>query len=267
MRILLGFLFTTMLVGGLFAQSGTVRGLVLDSADGHAVSDAQARGGGGLRSDAEGRFTLPLRNAGTRLEVTHVSYRNKQLAFKGEKSLTDGRWVIWIASRTIELEPAEIKRAKPEVIFERKDVHAADLFINGDGLWVLAYQQPRMLRAEADQSIEILRDVRLVLLDTLYNEKATAALQEDVLGLYHDLRDMPIVRGTGQAYGAALQDGSVALMPFSLDRLDKAVLPWTDSIPDWVLGTAKDNVIPRVDHVAPAPTLTVHPGGVWWTAS
>lgn len=258
MRILLGFLFSAMLVGGLSAQSAGVHGLVLDSADGHAISDAQLGwiGEEGLViTDVEGRFTLPLRNGGTRLEVTHVAYRTKQLVYQGEKSLTDGRWVIWLGSRTIELEAAEIKRAKPEVIFERKDVHAADLFINGDGLWVLAYQQPRMLRAEADQSIEILRDVRLVLLDTLYNEKATATLKEDVLGLYHDLRDMPIVRGTGQAYGAALKKGALALMPFPLERLDKAVLPWTDSIPDWVLGTAKDDVIPRVDHVALAPAL------------
>ena len=258
MRILLGFLFTVVLAAGLCAQSGSVRGLVLDSADGRAISDAQlgwVGEGGMVITDAEGRFTLPLRNAGTRLEVTHVAYRTKQQVFKGAKSLTDGRWVIWLASRTIELEPAEIKRAQPQVIFERKDVHAADLFINGDGLWVLAYQHPRMLRAEADQSVEILRDVRLVLLDTLYKEKASTALHEDVLGLYHDLRDMPIVRGTGQAYGAALQDGVLSLVPFSLDHLDKAVLPWTDSIPDRVLGTIKDDVIPRVDHVAWAPAL------------
>ena len=258
MRILLSFLFTVVLAAGLCAQSGSVRGLVLDSADGRAISDAQlgwVGEGGMVITDAEGRFTLPLRNAGTRLEVTHVAYRTKQQVFKGEKSLTDGRWVIWLASRTIELEPAEIKRAQPQVIFERKDVHAADLFINGDGLWVLAYQHPRMLRAEADQSVEILRDVRLVLLDTLYVEKASAPLHEDVLGLYHDLRDMPIVRGTGQAYGAALQDGVLSLVPFSLDHLDKAVLPWTDSIPDRVLGTIKDDVIPRVDHVAWAPAL------------
>ena len=258
MRILLSFLFTVVLAAGLCAQSGSVRGLVLDSADGRAISDAQlgwVGEGGMVITDAEGRFTLPLRNAGTRLEVTHVAYRTKQQVFKGAKSLTDGRWVIWLASRTIELEPAEIKRAQPQVIFERKDVHAADLFINGDGLWVLAYQHPRMLRAEADQSVEILRDVRLVLLDTLYVEKASAALHEDVLGLYHDLRDMPIVRGTGQAYGAALQDGVLSLVPFSLDHLDKAVLPWTDSIPDRVLGTIKDDVIPRVDHVAWAPAL------------
>jgi len=240
------------------AQTGTLRGVVLDSADGSAVEEAQLGWVGegiSVVTDAEGRFSISLRNAGTVLEVTHVAYRTQRIAFQGTKSLTDGRWVIWLGSRTIMLEPAEVRRPRPEVVFQRKDLHAADLFINASGLWVLAYENPRMLRSEAEQGLEILRDVRLVLLDTQLVEQAAVPMHEDVLGLYHDLRAMPIVRGSRQAYGVARLAAGLALSPFPLEQLERAVLPWTDSIPQWVLGSRKDDVLPQVDHVGHAPVL------------
>lgn len=233
-----------------------LRGIVLDSADGSAVVDAQvgwAGEGVAAVTDDEGRFTITVRNAGTLLEVTHVAYRTQRIAFPGAKGLEAGRWVVWLGARTIMLAPAEVRRPLPEVIFQRDDLHAADLFVNHDGLWVLAYERPRMLRAEGEQGREILRDVRLVLLDTLHTERASLPMHEDVLGLHHDLRDMPIVRGATQAYGASYHGHGLALHPFPLEKLDGAVLPWTDSIPGWVLGTSKDDVQPRVDHVGLEP--------------
>jgi hypothetical protein len=153
------------------------------------------------------------------------------------------------------LDPAEVRRPKPEVIYQRKDLHAADLFINTEGLWVLAYEHPRMVRSEAEQGLEILRDVRLVLLDTQLVEQASVPLNEDVLGLYHDLRGMPIVRGTRLAYGVTRVAEDLLLSPFPLEQLERAVLPWTDSIPQWVLGSRKDDILPQVDHVGLAPAL------------
>jgi hypothetical protein len=240
------------------AQSGTVRGVVLDSADGRAVDEAQLGWVGegiSVVTDAEGRFTISVRNAEAMLEVTHVAYRTQRIVFKGSQSLTDGRWVIWLGARTILLDPAEVRRPKPEVIYQRKDLHAADLFINTEGLWVLAYEHPRMVRSEAEQGLEILRDVRLVLLDTQLVEQASAPLNEDVLGLYHDLRGMPIVRGTRLAYGVTRVAEDLLLSPFPLEQLERAVLPWTDSIPQWVLGSRKDDILPQVDHVGLAPAL------------
>ncbi len=233
-----------------------LRGIVLDSADGSAVVDAQvgwAGEGVAAVTDDEGRFTIEGRNAGALLEVTHVAYRTQRIAYPGAKGLEAGRWVVWLGARTILLAPAEVRRPAPEVVFQRNDLHAADLFVNNDGLWVLAYERPRMLRAEGEQGREILRDVRLVLLDTLHAELASVPMPEDVLGLYHDLRDMPIVRGASQAYGVSYHTPRVDLVPFPLEKLDRAVLPWTDSIPGWVLGTSKDDVQPRVDHVGLEP--------------
>jgi hypothetical protein len=240
------------------SAQGMLRGILLDSADGSAVVDAQlgwAGEGISAVTDEEGRFTIAYRNAGARLEVTHVAYRTRSVPFPGDTGLEAGRWVIWLGSRTIMLDAAEVTRPKPEVVFQRDDLHAADLFVNHDGLWVLAYQRPRMVRSEGEQSQEILREVRLVLLDTSYVEQASAFLHEDVTGLYHDLRDLPIVRGASQAYGAAYHQHAIGLQPFPLEQLDRAVLPWTDSIPGWVLGSEKDDVIPRVDHVGYAPAL------------
>ncbi|MBL8002592.1 MAG: hypothetical protein JNL05_11575 [Flavobacteriales bacterium] len=235
-----------------------LRGIVLDSADGSAVVDAQlgwAGEGVAAVTDEEGRFTIDLRNAGTLLEVTHVAYRTQRIAFPGAKGLEAGRWEIRLGARTILLAAAEVRRPEPEVVFQREDLHAADLFVNHDGLWVLAYERPRLFRAESEQGREILRDVRLVLLDTVHTELASLPMQEDVLGLHHDLRDLPIVRGTTLAYGVSYHGGGLRLAPFPLEQLDRAVLPWTDSIPGWVLGTRKDDVQPRVDHLGHDPVM------------
>lgn len=235
-----------------------ISGVVLDSADGSAVAEAQLGWAGeGVQAltDDDGRFTIELRNAGAVLEVTHVAYRTQRITFPGPSGLEGGRWVVRLGQRTILLAAAEVLRPRPEVVFQRDDLHAADLFVNHDGLWVLAYERPRMLRAEAEQGREILRDVRLVLLDTTHLELDALHLHEDVLGLHHDLRDMPIVRGTSSAYGVSRTRGGLHLSAFPLEELDRAVLPWTDSIPGWVLGTRSDGVQPRVDHMGHDPRL------------
>lgn len=230
--------------------------LVLDSLDDRPVMDmALTVDGRSIGStDREGRVDIPWDGATTlRVRFKHVSYGEQERLLSPGVRLHEGLWVVRLLSRNILLGPATVGRPKPEPVFQRKDLHAADLLINADGLWVLAYEHPRLLRAEGDARKEILRDVRLVLLDTLYAEVASCPVPEDVFGLRHDLRNDVVVEGMRHAFGVGWQGTDIVLRPFGLEELRRAVLPWTDSIPGWVVGSNGDGVYPGLDHLAYTP--------------
>ncbi|MBS1581069.1 MAG: hypothetical protein JST66_02605 [Bacteroidetes bacterium] len=242
--------------GRLSAQWKEQRVVVLDSLDDRPIAEVVLLSEGRTLAitDREGRARI-IAEQGISLAVRfrHVAYGERVLAFPPERLLPDGTWVVRLLPLNILLGTVGIERPKPETVFLRKDLHAADLLINADGLWVLAYEHPRLLRAEGDARKEILRDVRLVLLDTLYTEVASCPVPEDVFGLRHDLRNDVVIEGTRHAFGVARQGTGIVLRPFGLEELRRAVLPWTDSIPGWVVGSNGDDVYPALDHLAYAP--------------
>jgi hypothetical protein len=238
--------------GMVHAQSGTRTVLVLDSTDEQAipdvavtVDDAQHR-----TTDGEGKAEVPWDGrSSVVVRFEHVSYRTLEVHID-EAAQEEGPWVVRLVPSDHQLGTVTVGRVRPEVVFERPDLHAADLLINDEGLWVLAYEHPRMLRAQADASKEILRDVRLVLLDTAFNEVASCPVPEDVFGLRHDLRNDVVIEGAVHAFGVGRRGKDIALRPFGLDELRHSVLPWTDSIPGWVIGSNADPTYPELDHLA-----------------
>ena len=236
------------------AQSGVIEFTVLDSLEAapieevsvtwneHGVSRQTLTDGKGKcrvqRSDEENmsiRFSAP-------------SYLPKVVEVRWSDQPAKSRLTIRLSS--LELPAVEVLRPKPEVVFQRADLHAADLLINEEGIWVLAYEHPRMLRAEGDAGKEILRDVRLVLLDSAYHESASCPVPEDVFGLRRDLNNTVVIEGTARAFGVARTSDDIELVPFGLADLREKVLPWTDSIPGWVLGSTTDRIMPTFDHIA-----------------
>ncbi len=235
-----------------FAQAGSRTVLVLDSLDGHPIPEVSITVDGipQRTTDVEGK--APLRwdaRSDVRLRFEHISYRSLEVRSKDLEEL-DGARIVHLVPKDYQLGAVTVGRAVPEVVFERPDLHAADLLINDEGLWVLAYEHPRMLRTQADASKEILRDVRLVLLDTSFNELASYPVPEDVFGLRHDLRNDVVIEGTRHAFSVGRAGDELVLRPFGLDELRKAVLPWTDSIPGWVLGSNAVPDYPALDHLA-----------------
>lgn len=239
------------------AQRGGRPVVVLDSLDDRPISEVALLVGGriGAITDAEGRAVVELPDAPLDIVLRHVAYGEQRRRWTPGERLSEGAWVVRLLPRSILLPSANVERAKPEAVFQRKDLHAADLLINEEGLWVLAYEHPRMLRTQGDAGKEILRDVRLVLLDTLFNELASCPVPEDVYGLRHDLRNTVLIEGTEHAFSVERGAGVLELRPFGLDDLRHAVLPWTDSIPGWVVGTRTNEGYPAVDHLAHAPLL------------
>lgn len=238
------------------AQTREAELLVLDSLEGvplEAVSVTWTDGDHAQErlTDEHGRCKVPWPNDGrTELRFSRSSYRSRTLLL--ERGALPPRGPLTVFMSTWELPPVEVTRV-PELVFQRRDLHAADLLINDEGIWVLAYEHPRLLRAEADAGKEILRGVRLVLLDTTFREWASCSLPEDVLGLRRDLRNTVIVEGTSRAFSVRRADDHLDLEPFALDDLREKVLPWTDSIPGRILGSNTDGVMPAFDHLAYDP--------------
>ncbi len=239
------------------AQSRVIEVTVLDSLEGaplEQVSMSWSDGGANIQAttDREGHCRVQqLSDPTVSIVFSAPSYRSRTVQVRWAERSAKSEMTVSLASS--ELPPVVILR-KPEVIFQRPDLHAADLLINDEGIWVLAYEHPRMLRAEGEAGQEILRDVRLVLLDSSYREFASCPVPEEVKGLRRDLHNTVVIEGTSRAFGVARTADDIELVPFGLEDLRGKVLPWTDSIPGWVLGSNTDKVMPVFDHIAFDPS-------------
>lgn len=233
------------------------RVLVLDSLDGAPVAYAEVALDGVPMpiTDADGLTILPWEPGTTvRVTIEQVGYGAQVRILSPRTPVVDGVRILRIAPLVLRLQPVAVQGPAPELVFNRPDLHAADLLINAEGAWVLAYERPRMLRSSSAAGKEILRDVRLVLLDSGFNEVASCPVPEDVLGLRHDFRDHVVIEGTRHAFAVQRTGEGLVLEPFQLDTLRRMVLPWTDSIPGWVLGSNADPDYPALEHVAWDPS-------------
>lgn len=242
-----------LLLCSLMAHAQTTRLVqVLDSLDRRPIPEVVVKVDGrllGVTGD-DGQALIPWEQTAT-IRFEHLGY--EAFALRADLAPVQGTWVVRLVPRERVLDPVAVGRAKPEEVFRREDLHAADLLVNAEGLWVLAYQRPRHLRAEGDAGKEILRDVRLVLLDTLFNEVASCPVPEDVFGLRHDLRNDVVIEGTTRAFGVGRRGKELVLLPFGLEELRRSVLPWTDSIPGWVVGSSAEPTFPALEHLALDP--------------
>lgn len=231
---------------------GTRMVQVLDSADLRPIAEVAIKVEGRLAgiTGEDGRAQITWRS-GSAIALEHLGYDPRTVSM--DLAPAQGTWVVRLVPRDRVLSPVAIGRATPEEVFRREDLHAADLLVNDDGLWVLAYERPRHVRTEGDAGKEILRDVRLVLLDTLLNEVASSPVPEDVFGLRHDLRNDVVIEGTTRAFGVGRRGTELALLPFGLEELRRSVLPWTDTIPAWVVGSNAEDTYPALDHLALDP--------------
>ncbi|MFZ1664442.1 MAG: hypothetical protein WBO28_10065 [Flavobacteriales bacterium] len=251
-----GLAFACALAFSSSAQQSRQAVLVLDSLDGTPVAYAEVAVGDNVvgSTDAEGRCVVPWnRFSAITVSFSQVGYGKQLRTLSVHTELKNGIWEVRLMPAEYHLGPIAVGRAAPVEVFRRKDLHAADLLINNEGLWVLAYEHPRMLRVQGDAGKEILREVRLVLLDTAYNELASCPVPEDVFGLRHDLRNDVVIEGTRHAFGVGRRGDELVLQPFGLEELRRAVLPWTDSIPGWVVGSNADSTYPALDHLALDP--------------
>ncbi len=242
-------------MASLLAAQQRVRAVqVLDSTDHSPVAGVALSMEGLVRWSTDGKGQATVRwaeDAPARVRFAHTGYEPREVRIPAGD--TTHFLQVLLVPRDELLPAITVGRPLPEVVFNRTDLHAADLLVNDAGLWVLAYERPRMLRAEDEAGQEILRDVRLVLLDSLFREVASCAVPGDVLSLRHDLRNDVLIEGTRHAFAVARTADGLVLRSFGLEELRTRVLPWTDSIPHRVVGSNANAAYPALDHVAYDP--------------
>ncbi|MEO8588504.1 MAG: hypothetical protein ABI432_03975 [Flavobacteriales bacterium] len=243
-------------------QEKLLTGMVVDSISGSALEGAEVRVLGSAISvitDVHGHFRIPWdHRAPISILATHLGFVPVDLLLPPGDVKLGETLLLRMAPAVIELDPFNFVRPPPEVVFQRDDLHVGAYFANDDGLWVLVYAKPQLWHSEGNAGEQVLRGARLYLLDTLFNERFSCPLPSDARGLYHDHNQRAIVEGMTDAWVAevrSMADGEEGIELGRIDRttLHEAVLPWTDSIPSYLLGSNISPMYPAFDHIAYDP--------------
>ena len=237
------------------AQNGSYSGLVLDSAGGFPLAGVDVKGGehGDAITDNVGEFKL--RSSSKRsveLEFSFTGYYNQRRTIKWSEVDQDEQLVVYLSSRSEELLPVVI-RSGPEVVYQRKDLHVGAYHVNGDGLWVLVYEKPKLWHSTGSVGEQVFKGARMYLLDTLFNERSVVDLDGEVLALYHDRDQQPIIEGRSMAWYAHEESADIILHPIDKQVLHDGILPWTDSVPGYLLGSNLSHTYPAFSHIAYDP--------------
>lgn len=238
-------------------QEKLLLGLVLDSASSAPLVGAQVTERGsrsGVVTDAAGRFRLPCGRTSTlSLRISHMGHRPLERTVSPTEMEGGGTLVFRMVPEVIILPEATVHRALPEVVYQRQDLHVGAYFANEDGLWVLVYEKPQLWHRQDRAGEQVLRGARLHLLDTLFQERHVLMLPSSARALHHDHRQRVIVEGMDEAWLAVKGDDGIELERIDRATLHDAVLPWTDSIPGYLLGNNLSTTYPAFDHIAYDP--------------
>lgn len=256
--------FVLLLVhSSLLAQTGTrLHGVVVDSLSAVPLAGAHVRMErtdtrrdlGMTVTDANGRFSIALPNErGIALVAGHLGHSSKRIAL-GARNVSD-TLLIQLAPKAYDIPEVVIGKRVPEVVYQRRDLHVGDHYATREGVWVLAYEQPRLWHREENAGEQLFRNARLVLLDTSFQERSARVLPGEVRRLYRDHRGRVVVDGQRQAWVAEWRDSLIALGMVDRNTLHTSILPWTDSTAGRLLGTNRTAEWPVFDHVAYDPAL------------
>ena len=249
MRAILIFLF---LLGGPWqgmvrAQQRVVEGELRNARTMAPIAGAHVRAGRaeqGSVSDAQGRFRLVLGAVPVdTLHITHVSFAPLHHVVGPGSPLTGLRVMLEPCAHPIP--EVEIRSAPVEEVFAHPTLNVGDLVVGPDGLWVLVYDRPQLWHREEQVGLRELKGARLYLLDTLFQERASAVVREPYRALHVDHQGRPVLEGATTAWVPHPGPDTITWETLPITTLQKAVLPWTDSVPGWLLGNDR-----RLDHPA-----------------
>lgn len=254
-RIGLFFAALYLCVPGLSQTGGVVSGEVLDGPDGAPIQGVHVRisyGGeqvGPTVTDRDGRFSLavPRRHGGV-LHLSHVGHVAVNMSLDGKVDGAPLRVVMEVA--VIDIPEVVVRRHGPEEVYKRPDLHVGGHHVTKDGVWVLAYERPRLWHRQEHAGERLFREARVVLLDTSFREVAARRLPGEVRGMYRDHRGRPVVDGRDAAWVAEWRDPDIMLGRIGRDTLHRMVLPWTDSTAGHIYGSGRTATWPAFDHLA-----------------
>lgn len=237
------------------AQNNFFSGIVLDSVSSIPLEGVHVSGGvaGDAYTDPRGEFTLPWKgDPSLELEFSFTGYSRKRELIQRSQVHTGEKIVLYLTSISEEL-PSVVIRPGPQVVYQREDLHVGAYHMNADGLWILVHERPGLWHSTAEVGQQVFKGARIHLLDTLFQERCKIELPGEVLALYHDHAKRPVIEGRRGAWSVELDEGDIVLNPMDRERLHASVLPWTDSIPGFLLGTNISAFYPAFDHYAYDP--------------
>ena len=254
-RIRIFLITITLILSGLVCAQSNVRlhGNVVNEATGEALAGVHVKllkSDRGTTTDEQGNFEfLLVRGRSAVLEFSFVGYTTVQRNLSTSESEAGSKLVIALGSRMVELPAVTITRPGPEVVYQREDLHVGDYHANDQGLWVLTYERPQYWHRDSEVGAQVFREARLHLLDTNFVELCSVRIPGDAVRLQHDHANRTIVEGTRKAWIATVTKEEILLGAIDLSTLREEVLPWTDSLPDLLLGSTMSTTYPAFEHI------------------
>ena len=236
-----------LITKALLGQQEVLYGVVYLKGGNDPIVDVHIRLQGHLSvTDQFGRFSIPYNaKQEASLHITHVSYVDRTLSgpFYRRDTLR-----IYLDQDVIVLKTPDITAAyRPQVVYESKTLHVAEYQVNADGIWMLNYIKPRLLKREHDASVDIYDDVELVLLDTNMHVLDSEALPNGMLGIYKDHEGQIMLKGKRGDLHAQYFNGHLII-----DELKEGIvdgrLAWSDSSNGKLLGSNFVEAYPAFDH-------------------
>jgi len=255
-------LMTWVGAGLLHAQVGVLNGHVLDAVTELPVQGAHitTTASGGAITDAKGAFAITIQpGSADTLFVGHLSYEPAARPVAALVQDGGGVVIIKLRSRTYTIPEVQVTQARAQVVYRHATLNVGNYVVNNEGIWVLVYDRPQLWHPEHEAGMRELKRARLHLLDTLFNERTSMDMPEHVRTMHVDHRGGPVMEGVGQAWVPVSSGGKVHVEPIPLSTLHEAVLPWTDTVPGWLLGNDRRSDYPAFNHFAfdPASQTTL----------
>lgn len=251
---ILPIVITLFLSGWVCAQSRVaLHGNVVNGTTGQALEGVHVKlvkSDRGTTTDRQGNFEfLVVGGKPAVLEFSIVGYTTIQRKLSTAEVGSGALMVIALSSRTVELPAVTISRPGPEVVYQREDLHVGDYHANDQGLWILTYERPQYWHSDQEAGAQVFREARLHLLDTNFVELCSVRIPGDAVRLQHDHANRTIVEGTRKAWSATLANKEILLNVIDLKTLREEILPWTDSLPDLLLGSTMSKTFPAFEHI------------------
>lgn len=231
-----------------FAQH-VIRGQVLDARGDLPLVGAHVVSGAVVAfTDAQGWFDLRVPSRKAIVRVSYVGFEELRRTMVASGSEGE-RFVLRLKTRTVELPALEVRVSRPEVVFERKDLHVGDYVVNSDGLWVLAFGRRQLGLRQGMAGQTIWHGSRLYLLDTQFVELASGSIPSTACAMIRNHAGRPVVKALDHAWVVERDDREISIGRIDAYTYQHAVLPWTDSLPCMLVGNTWTYDYPAFEHV------------------
>lgn len=171
------------------------------------VNCSSSQGGFIGVSDVNGSIYL-TKVKSEEVSLTHVSFELFTLNFTDSYTYN----VILKKKRTNLPEVSISIKKLPEIVFKNERYHASDFIFFKEGVLLLTHERKQLFKSDGLDNLEILRDCRIVMLDTNLLEQATSKLIHDGIKLHKDEYDQCFIQTLDSGFFITENNGEIELV-------------------------------------------------------